>query len=78
MTLGHSAWKETRGRLQELLSANNSEIRDNNELLGRYTFKITAFVHELKRIEYVWIMSANLFSGPLFRNSPLSCTFQLI
>ena len=40
MALGHSAWKETRIRLQELLSVNNSEIRDNNELLSRYTLKL--------------------------------------
>lgn len=32
MSLGHLAWKETRSRLQDLLSENNPTLRDNTEL----------------------------------------------
>ncbi len=35
MALGHNAWKETRARLQELLSVNNSEIKGNIELMNK-------------------------------------------
>ena len=36
MALGYAAWKETRARLQELLSVNNTEIKGDNDLFNRY------------------------------------------
>jgi len=40
MSLGKSAWKETRQRLQELLSNTCPILKDNNELQKQYVIKI--------------------------------------
>jgi hypothetical protein len=40
MSLGKSAWKETRQRLQELLSNTCSTLKDNNELRKEYAIYI--------------------------------------
>jgi hypothetical protein len=40
MSLGKSAWKETRQRLQELLSNTCSTLKDNNELRQEYVIHI--------------------------------------
>jgi hypothetical protein len=44
MALGKSAWKETRQRLQELLSKNCPTLKDNNELRKQYVINI---IHRL-------------------------------
>ena len=41
MSLGKAAWKETRQRLQELLSDSCTTLKDNNELRKQYVIKIT-------------------------------------
>jgi hypothetical protein len=40
MSLGKSAWKETRQRLQELLSNTCPILKDDNELRKQYVIKI--------------------------------------
>jgi RNase P subunit RPR2 len=40
MSLGKSVWKETRQRLQELLSSSCPTLKDNSELRKKYVIKI--------------------------------------
>jgi len=40
MSLGKSAWKETRQRLQELLSNTCPTLKDNAELRNQYVINI--------------------------------------
>jgi hypothetical protein len=41
MSLGKAAWKETRQRLQELLSNTCSTLKDNTDLRKQYVINIT-------------------------------------
>jgi hypothetical protein len=43
MSLGKSAWKETRQRLQELLSNTCTTLKDNNELRKQYVINKISF-----------------------------------
>lgn len=41
MSLGRSAWKETRERLQELLSKDCPTLKDNDQLRKQYVIEIS-------------------------------------